>query len=315
MDRVESGEGPRRLSGKATSRKIRERIAQALARRPAGSPPPALALIRVGEDPASTVYVRNKEKACAEVGIRSLVHEVGAGARQDEILRLIGRLNADPEIDGILVQLPVPHPLDPATLQEAVDPAKDVDGLHPVNAGRLALGRPFLIPCTPLGILVLLQDNGIAVAGRRAVVVGRSAIVGRPMAALLSRKGQDATVTLAHSRTPDLGSVTRQADLLIAALGRPEFITGSMVRPGAVVVDVGIHRVRDREGGGDRLVGDVDAASVAKVAAALSPVPGGVGPMTVAMLLANTLWAAQVRRGWENPLEAWRLLEGEPVRR
>ncbi|MBD3336341.1 MAG: bifunctional methylenetetrahydrofolate dehydrogenase/methenyltetrahydrofolate cyclohydrolase FolD [Candidatus Eisenbacteria bacterium] len=303
-------EGPRRISGRKTARKIRELVAAAVAARPAGSAPPALAVVRVGDDPASVVYVNNKEKACREAGMGSRQHVLDAGAGRREVLQILQQLNEDPEVDGILVQLPVPPQLEPRELQEAILPAKDVDGLHPLNAGRLAQGAPFLIPCTPLGILVLLEDHGIAVAGRRVVIVGRSAIVGRPLAQLMSQKGTDATVTVAHSRTPELGSVTREAEILVAAAGRPGFITGEMVREGAVVVDVGIHRVGESAAGKPLLAGDVDATSVAPRAAAMTPVPGGVGPMTIALLLANTLWAAQVRREWPAPRPPWRLGEG-----
>jgi methylenetetrahydrofolate dehydrogenase (NADP+)/methenyltetrahydrofolate cyclohydrolase len=295
----------RRLDGKATAGRIRERIHELVASRPEGEPPPRLVMIRVGEDPASVVYVRNKEKACAQVGLRSAVLALPEDTSQERLLEQVRELNRDPDVDGFLVQLPLPGELDPVAVQEAMDPAKDVDGLHPWNAGRLALGRPALVPCTPLGIQALLEDHGIDVAGRRVVIVGRSNIVGRPLAQLLSLKGVDATVTIAHSRTPDLARVTREAEILVVAAGRPRFVTAEMVRPGAVVVDVGIHRLPGE--GKPRLVGDVEADGVAAVAAALSPVPGGVGPMTVAMLLANALWAAARRRGWPGVPPPWEL--------
>ncbi|MBU1700077.1 MAG: bifunctional methylenetetrahydrofolate dehydrogenase/methenyltetrahydrofolate cyclohydrolase FolD [Candidatus Eisenbacteria bacterium] len=294
-----------RLSGRKTSQKIRDRITREILKRPKGSPAPCLALIRVGEDEASKVYVRGKEKACAEVGLRSLVYVKSEDVEQKDLLDLLERLNKDTSVDGILVQLPLPPQLDATTLQESILPEKDADGLHPLNAGHLALGRPNLIPCTPLGILALLEDYNIPIAGRRVVIVGRSAIVGRPLAQLLSQKGTDATVTLAHSRTIDLPAVTREADILIAAAGRPQFVTGDMIKPGAVVIDVGMHRIEDPAGGKARLVGDVDPAGAKAVVSAFSPVPGGVGPMTIAFLLANTLWAAQRRRGWPGAIAPW----------
>jgi methylenetetrahydrofolate dehydrogenase (NADP+)/methenyltetrahydrofolate cyclohydrolase len=297
----------RRLDGKMTSKRIRGRIASVLEERPEGSPSPYLHLVRVGEDPASVVYVRNKAKMCRKVGIRSSVHELSEEVRQEDVLALLQDLNQDDDVDGILVQLPLPPRLDAGSLQEAIDPAKDVDGLHPLNAGRLAQGQLFLIPCTPLGVLTLLRDHGIDPSGKRVVILGRSDIVGRPLAQLLSLKGVDATVTVAHSRTPSIAEVTREAEILVAAVGVPRFVDASMVRPGAVVVDVGMHRLE--EPGAERalLVGDVDADAVAPLASALSPVPGGVGPMTVVFLLANTLWAAQMRREWPQRTPPWDL--------
>ncbi len=251
---------------------------------------PSLHVVRVGEDPASVAYVRLKAKKARELGIRSQVHALPEDTQEDALLALLDRLNADPEVDGILVQLPLPGGIRTERVLERVDPAKDVDGFHPLNVGRLWTQGPGvgLDPCTPAGVMRLLAHYGIPVAGRRAVVVGRSNIVGKPMAAMLLYA--DATVSVAHSRTRDLAGLTREAELLVSAVGRPGYLRPEMVRPGAVVVDVGISRV------GDRLLGDADPA-VAEVAGALTPVPGGVGPMTVAMLMANTVRAARRRRG------------------
>ncbi|PTA69452.1 bifunctional methylenetetrahydrofolate dehydrogenase/methenyltetrahydrofolate cyclohydrolase FolD [Deinococcus arcticus] len=257
--------------------------------------PPGLALVRVGDDPASVAYVRGKARKAAEVGLRSAVHALPEAAPQAELLALLGTLNADPAVHGILVQLPLPPHLDPEPVLGAILPEKDVDGLHPVNIGRLWAGQPGLRPCTPAGVMALLAFYGLPVAGQRAVIVGRSALVGRPLAALLLNA--NATVTVAHSRTPDLGAVTREAELLIVAAGRAHLITPDMVRPGATVIDVGINRVADAPGQG-RLTGDVHP-DVAAVAGALTPVPGGVGPMTVAQLLMNTVLAAEAPAGQE----------------
>ncbi|GGR85585.1 bifunctional methylenetetrahydrofolate dehydrogenase/methenyltetrahydrofolate cyclohydrolase FolD [Deinococcus sedimenti] len=251
--------------------------------------PPHLALVRVGEDPASVSYVRGKAQKAAEVGLSSHVHALPEATTQAELLALVETLNADPAVNGILVQLPLPAHLNPEPVLLALDPAKDVDGLHPANTGALWNNHAGLRPCTPAGIMALLAHHGVTVAGQRTVVVGRSALVGRPVAGLLLNA--DATVTVAHRATPDLGAVTREADLLIVAAGQVHLITPDMVRPGAVVVDVGIHRVPTESGKG-RLTGDVHP-DVAQVAAALTPVPGGVGPMTVAQLLMNTVIAAE----------------------
>lgn len=251
--------------------------------------PPHLALVRVGEDPASVSYVRGKAKKAAEVGLSSHVHALPEATPQAELLALVAALSADPDVDGVLVQLPLPAHLDPEPVLRAVDPAKDVDGLHPANTGALWNGHEGLRPCTPAGIMALLAHHGVTVRGQRAVVVGRSALVGRPVAGLLLNA--DATVTLAHRATPDLGAVTREADVLIVAAGQAHLITPDMVRPGATVVDVGINRVPTADGRG-RLTGDVHP-DVAQVAGALTPVPGGVGPMTVAQLLMNTVIAAE----------------------
>jgi methylenetetrahydrofolate dehydrogenase (NADP+)/methenyltetrahydrofolate cyclohydrolase len=255
---------------------------------------PTLAAVLVGDDPASEVYVRNKVKACEEVGIHSRMFRLPADASQDDLLALIAKLNRakDEPTHGILVQLPLPKQIDAARILHAISPLKDVDGFHPENVGRLVQGVPRYIPCTPYGIQQLLIRNGIETAGRHVVVVGRSETVGKPMALLLMQRGDggDATVTVCHSKTRDLASITRQADILIVAIGQPQFIKADMVKPGAVVVDVGIHRT---EAG---LVGDVDFPAVSQIASRLTPVPGGVGPLTVAMLLVNTLAAARIQQ-------------------
>jgi methylenetetrahydrofolate dehydrogenase (NADP+)/methenyltetrahydrofolate cyclohydrolase len=247
---------------------------------------PHLAAVLVGDDPASAVYVRNKHIACEKAGFKSTLHRLPAGTSQRELLALVQTLNADPGVHGILVQLPLPKAIDTTLILDAVHPAKDVDGFHPENVGLLQQGRPRFQPCTPAGVMRMLKVSGIETSGKHAVVIGRSDIVGKPMAALLAQKGADATVTLCHSRTRDIGAYCRAADILVAAIGIPQFVKGDMVKPGAVVIDVGINRV------GDKLVGDVDYGPAALVAAAITPVPGGVGPMTIAMLLANTLQAA-----------------------
>jgi methylenetetrahydrofolate dehydrogenase (NADP+) / methenyltetrahydrofolate cyclohydrolase len=251
---------------------------------------PCLAAVLVGNDPASEVYVRNKRQACEVVGIESQLHRLESNATTEELLKLVAKLNKDQAVHGILVQLPLPPQIDASRVLLAVSPAKDVDAFHPENAGRLVQGRPRFLPCTPQGVQELLVRSGIEIAGRHVVVLGRSDIVGRPLSIMLSQRGPggDATVTLCHSRTRDLASVTRLADILIVAIGRQNFVTAEMVKPGAVVVDVGINRT-DKG-----VVGDVDFAAVREVAAAITPVPGGVGPLTVAMLLRNTLAAARV---------------------
>lgn len=251
---------------------------------------PGLATVLVGEDPASQVYVRGKRRDAEEVGMASIHHHLPASISQSEIESLIGSLNNDPAVDGILVQLPLPGELDGESAVRAINPSKDADGLHPFNLGLLVLDQPGPRPCTPSGVVRILDHYGIPTAGAKAVVVGRSFLVGRPLALMLSSRGTDATVTVAHSRTRNLAEVTRQADILIAAVGVPRMITAAHVKPGATVIDVGINRLDD-----DRLVGDVDFDGVEKVADAITPVPGGVGPMTRAMLLANTLSAASQR--------------------
>lgn len=273
---------------------------------------PCLAAVRVGDDPASAVYVRNKIKACEEVGIRSEHHALPESTTTAELLELVRSLNARDDVDGILTQLPLPRGIDETTIIEAIDPGKDVDGFHPVNAGRLAMGRAAFVPCTPAGIIELLDYNAIEIRGANACVVGRSQIVGRPMAQLLLQR--DATVTICHSRTRDLAAVTRQADLLVVAIGRAGMIGRDHIRPGAVVIDVGMNRVSDPEEvrtlfgdaaehrldvvakRGSTLVGDVNPAQALEVAGMLTPVPGGVGLLTVAMLMKNTLKAAKLRR-------------------
>ncbi|CAK0771642.1 bifunctional methylenetetrahydrofolate dehydrogenase/methenyltetrahydrofolate cyclohydrolase [uncultured Gammaproteobacteria bacterium] len=264
---------------------------------------PGLAVVLVGDDPASQVYVRFKEKACAEAGIRSIDHRLPATATQAELLNLIAQLNANPEVHGILVQLPLPKGLDQTAVLDAIDPAKDADGFHVISTGRLAQGRPLVAPCTPLGCLMLLRDAlGVNLAGKRALVLGRSLIVGRPMAYLLTNA--DCTVTVAHSRTRDLVEECRRADILIAAIGKPEMVRGDWIKPGAAVIDVGINRVAGKEPGTTRLVGDVCFEEALGVAGWLTPVPGGVGPMTIACLLLNTVAAACRRAGLPEPEEA-----------
>ncbi|WP_425106306.1 bifunctional methylenetetrahydrofolate dehydrogenase/methenyltetrahydrofolate cyclohydrolase FolD [Ancylobacter sp.] len=251
---------------------------------------PGLAVVLVGEDPASAVYVRNKGKQTLEAGMASIEHKLAADTTQDDVLALVRALNADDSVHGILVQLPLPPHIDAQAVLATIDPAKDVDGFHVVNAGRLAVGLDALVPCTPLGCVMLLKDTLGSLAGLEAVVVGRSNIVGKPLAQLLLR--EDCTVTLAHSRTRDLPAVCRRADILIGAVGRPEMIRGDWIKPGATVIDVGINRITGADGKG-RLVGDVAFAEAQGIAGAITPVPGGVGPMTIACLLANTLTAAR----------------------
>jgi methylenetetrahydrofolate dehydrogenase (NADP+)/methenyltetrahydrofolate cyclohydrolase len=298
------------LDGSKVAREIREEVAlevEELAGRLGRAP--GLTVVQVGEDPASSVYVRNKNRAAGKAGILSSVRRLPETATTTEILSTVEALNADPDTDGILVQLPLPRGVESQRILDAIDPDKDVDGFHPRNVGRLVTGRPDLVPCTPAGIIELLRRNDIALKGRRAVILGRSNIVGKPMAALLL--AAHATVTVCHSRTVDLPAVAREADLLVVALGRKAMVTEEYVRPGAVVVDVGIHRVEDESEAldlfgesprlekfrekGNTLVGDVHPRRVRDVAGWLSPVPGGVGPLTVALLLRNTLQAA--RRG------------------
>ncbi|BAJ82329.1 MULTISPECIES: bifunctional methylenetetrahydrofolate dehydrogenase/methenyltetrahydrofolate cyclohydrolase FolD [Acidiphilium] len=274
------------IDGKAVAAALRAEVAARAATLPYA---PGLAVVLVGEDPASQVYVRNKERAAKAAGFASETIRLPASASQAELLALIARLNRDPAVDGILVQLPLPAGIDPQAVIRAIDPAKDVDGFHPDNVAALALGTPFLVPCTPRGVMKLLAAAGIAPRGARALVLGRSNIVGRPMAALLL--AADATVTIAHSRTRDLAAECRRAEILIAAVGRAEMVKGDWVSPGATVIDVGINRTA---AGG--LVGDVAYAEAAAVAGAITPVPGGVGPMTIACLLENTLIAAAARR-------------------
>jgi methylenetetrahydrofolate dehydrogenase (NADP+)/methenyltetrahydrofolate cyclohydrolase len=252
---------------------------------------PGLATVLVGDDPASHTYVRGKRRDAEQVGIDSIHHELPSTVSQSELFALIDTLNGEGDVDGILVQLPLPGDLDGETTVERIDPAKDVDGLHPFSLGKLVLGQPGLRPCTPSGVMRVLDHYGIETTGARTVIVGRSFLVGRPLAMMMSERGADATVTLAHSRTKDLTAVTREADILVAAAGSPGLIGADHVRPGATVIDVGINRTDEG------LVGDVDYDAVVEVAGAITPVPGGVGPMTRAMLLSNTLSAARSRRG------------------
>jgi methylenetetrahydrofolate dehydrogenase (NADP+)/methenyltetrahydrofolate cyclohydrolase len=253
---------------------------------------PGLAAVIVGDDPASKVYVGMKHRASEQLGMLSRQVELPADTTQDELESVVAELNADDAIDGILVQLPLPDHLDPGRVQELIDPAKDVDALNPYTAGRLAVGDPTFFSCTPYGVLLLLEEAGVDTAGARITIVGRSNLVGRPLANMLTLKGHDATVTIAHSRTRDLAEVCREADVVVAAAGRKGLVTADMVAPGAVVIDVGTNR--DDDGS---LVGDVDFDGVSEVASAITPVPGGVGPMTVTMLMQNTLEAARARRG------------------
>lgn len=266
--------------------------------------PPGLAVVLVGEDPASQVYVRNKSREAQACGFRSEQHTLAADTSEADLLALVARLNADPGIDGILVQLPLPKGIDSGKVLTAIDPAKDVDGFHPVNVGLIASGETerALVPCTPAGAMILIEGVlGRSLAGRHAVVVGRSNIVGKPVAQLLLQR--DATVTIAHSRTRDLPELCRQADVLVAAVGRPRMIRGDWVKPGAVVIDVGVNRIPapERGEGRTRLVGDVATDEAAEQAAAITPVPGGVGPMTIALLMANTVTAAHLRAGLPRP--------------
>ncbi|MCK6441626.1 bifunctional methylenetetrahydrofolate dehydrogenase/methenyltetrahydrofolate cyclohydrolase FolD [Elstera cyanobacteriorum] len=282
----------RRIDGKVFAAGLRARLAAEI---PSLGFQPGLAVVLVGEDPASQVYVRNKAQQTVEVGMRSFEHKLPAETTEAEVLALVARLNADPAVDGILVQLPLPKHIDADKVLLTIDPAKDVDGFHPVNAGRLATGANALVPCTPLGCLMLLQDLHGSLAGMEAVIVGRSNIVGKPMAQLLLKA--DCTVTIAHSRSRDLPALCRRADILVAAVGRPEMIRGDWIKPGATVIDVGINRLPPDASGKSRLVGDVAFAEAEKLAGAITPVPGGVGPMTIACLLHNTVTAAKARRG------------------
>ena len=281
----------RLIDGKAIAASIRERLAvNVTAFTATTGVTPKLAAVLVGDHAASQVYVRNKEQACQKVGMASDVHRLAASTTQDELLELVGRLNADPTVHGILVQLPLPKHIHETTVLDAVHPLKDVDCFHPENVGLMVQNRPRFLPCTPHGVQVLLRESGTVVDGAHVVVLGRSEIVGKPVGMMLLQKGEtaNATVTICHSRTKNLAEVTRSADILIAAIGKAEFVTADMVKPGAVVIDVGINR-RD-----NALVGDVAFASVSEFASAITPVPGGVGPMTIAMLLENTLTAAKL---------------------
>jgi methylenetetrahydrofolate dehydrogenase (NADP+) / methenyltetrahydrofolate cyclohydrolase len=287
------------IDGKAFAATVRAKVAVHVGRiRDEAGVTPGLAVVLVGDDPASQVYVRSKGKQTIEVGMASFEHRLSRDTSQEELLELIDKLNTDPAVHGILVQLPLPPHLDTDLVINAIDPGKDVDGFHISNVGLLGTGQKAMVPCTPLGCLMLLRNYHGSLAGMHAVVIGRSNIVGKPMAALLLR--DSCTVTIAHSRTKDLPSMVRQADIVVAAVGRPELVKGDWIKPGATVIDVGINRVPD-DVGGTRLVGDVDYNDAARVAGAITPVPGGVGPMTIACLLANTLTACCRAAGLPEP--------------
>ena len=287
------------ISGKIISAQINEELCLEVKQLKTKGIEPCLAVVLVGEDPASEVYVRNKKRTSEEIGMRSIGHNLPDTTTQRELETLIQSLNADPAVHGILCQFPLPEGLDEKKVIQTIDPEKDVDGLHPLNAGLIAMGIPKFISCTPYGVLQMLKRSGISTSGKNAVVLGRSNLVGRPIATLLSSKGWDATVTVCHSRTSDMAEVTSQADILIAAIGIPEFVKANMVKPGAVVIDVGINRIDDpNKAKGTRLVGDVAFEEVAAKSSFITPVPGGVGPMTIAMLMVNTVNAAR----WQNGL-------------
>ena len=289
---------PKIIDGKAFAEGLRGRIAKGVKELSSTGLVPGLAVVLVGENPASQVYVRNKAKQTVECGMQSFEHKLPATTTQAELLALVGRLNADASVHGILVQLPLPSQIDPQSVIDASDPAKDVDGFHVMNAGRLATGGKALVPCTPLGCLMLIKDRVKDLAGKRAIVLGRSNIVGKPMAQLLL--GESCTVTIAHSKTRDLAGECRRAEIVIAAVGRAEMVRGDWIAPGALVIDVGINRVPTPDGKG-RLVGDVAFTEAYPHAGAITPVPGGVGPMTIAVLLRNTVVAACRARGLAAP--------------
>ncbi|MDG1487155.1 MAG: bifunctional methylenetetrahydrofolate dehydrogenase/methenyltetrahydrofolate cyclohydrolase FolD, partial [SAR324 cluster bacterium] len=277
------------ISGKVIGASINEELRKEVDQLKTNGIEPCLAVVLVGEDPASEVYVRNKKRTCGEIGIRSIGHDLPASTTQEELEKLIQSLNDDPAVHGILCQFPLPEKLDETRVILTISPDKDVDGLHPLNAGLIAMGQPKFISCTPYGVLQMLKRSRISTSGKNAVVLGRSNLVGRPIATLLSSKGWDATVTVCHSRTANLAEVTSQADIMVAAIGIPEFVKADMVKPGAVVIDVGINRIDDpSKASGSRMVGDVAFKQVEEKASFITPVPGGVGPMTIAMLMANT---------------------------
>jgi methylenetetrahydrofolate dehydrogenase (NADP+)/methenyltetrahydrofolate cyclohydrolase len=287
------------IDGKAIATDLRAKVANEVTRlKSAHGIEPGIAVVLVGEDPASSVYVRTKSKMVAEAGMRAFDHKMPADTTEADLLTLISRLNADAQVHGILVQLPLPGQIDSQKVIASIDPAKDVDGFHPINVGRLSLGLPALVPCTPMGCVLLARSVHDSLSGLEAVVIGRSNIVGKPVAQLLL--AENATVTIAHSKTRDLPAVCRRADLLVAAIGRPEMVRDDWIRPGATVIDVGINRVPGEGGGKPRIVGDV-AAEAREVAGALTLVPGGVGPMTIACLLLNTLRAACAQNGLPAP--------------
>ncbi len=287
----------KQIDGAAVAQKVHQETRQRIEALAARGIQPGLAVVLVGDDPASRAYVRSKDKRAAELGFHSVKRELPATTSQEELLAVVRELNNDPAIHGILVQSPPPKQIDEAAIVRAIDPNKDVDGFHPVNVAKLALEDPTgFVPCTPLGCIRLLEEAGVSTAGANAVVVGRSMIVGKPMALLLMRRGRggDATVTVAHSRSKNLAAITRQAEIVIAAVGRPHFLGAEHIGEGAVVIDVGINRIDDPTSPkGTRLVGDVDYDAVAEKCAAITPVPGGVGPMTIAMLMANTVQACE----------------------
>ncbi len=288
------------IDGEAIAAEVRNEVKVGVDKLKASGITPCLAAVLVGDVPASQVYVRTKRKACEHVGLSSVLHTPAGDIPEAQLLALIDQLNDDPAVHGILIQLPLPDHVDEAKVIERLSPSKDVDGFHPSNVGKLVIGMDTFKPCTPAGVLELLVRSGIEIAGKHAVVIGRSNIVGKPMANLLvqKHKNANATVTVCHSRTRELAALTRQADILIAALGSPHIVTADMVKPGAVVIDVGINRVDDASAKkGYRIVGDVDFDAVSQVASAITPVPGGVGPMTVAMLMVNTLKAARMTLG------------------
>ena len=286
------------ISGKVIGASINEELRKEVDQLKINGIEPCLAVVLVGEDPASEVYVRNKKRTCGEIGIRSIGHDLPASTTQEELEKLIQSLNDDPAVHGILCQFPLPEKLDETRVILTISPDKDVDGLHPLNAGLIAMGQPKFISCTPYGVLQMLKRSRISTSGKNAVVLGRSNLVGRPIATLLSSKGWDATVTVCHSRTANLAEVTSQADIMVAAIGIPEFVKADMVKPGAVVIDVGINRIDDpSKASGSRMVGDVAFKQVEEKASFITPVPGGVGPMTIAMLMANTVNAARWLNG------------------
>ena len=292
---------PRILSGKETAQAMRDEMKAEIEKlKAAHDLVPGLAVVLIGDDPASMSYVKGKRKACDNVGIYSREYKFPAEYQEEDLLKLIDELNNDPQIHGILVQLPLPKHIDEKKVLNAIDPSKDVDGFHPVNVGKLMIGEGIFLPCTPHGIQQLLLRNGIEIGGKHVVIVGRSNIVGKPVAMILLQKkeGANATVTVCHTGTKDIGHFTRQADIVIAAAGRPNTVTGDMVSDGVVVVDVGVNRIEDpTKKSGFRLVGDVDFEGVSKKASAISPVPGGVGPMTITMLLHNTIKSAKMMHG------------------
>ena len=291
------------INGKETGQKIQQQIKLEVNALKNKGIEPCLAVILVGDNPASQVYVRNKKRTCGELGILSLEHKLPSQTSQDDLEGLVKKLNEDSSVHGILCQFPLPQGLNEERVIHTISTDKDVDGLHPFNVGLLATGKPRFISCTPWGVMQLLKHAGIDTEGKHAVVLGRSNLVGRPLSILLSEKSANCTVTVCHSRTKNLATVTSQADILVAAIGRPEYVTADMVKPGAVVIDVGINRIEDPSAAkGSRLVGDVAFETAAEKAEAITPVPGGVGPMTIAMLMANTVNAARIQNGLE-PME------------